>query len=191
MTTLRRLDPGKAVVLCSMALCLAAMVVSSAVYRTTNPSLVKEVEQSGADHGQDVMAMIGQLMQRLQENPQDPDILESLAMAFSRLQAWDRAGQFWKRLLAVEPGNTQARQQLAMTLYRQQDFQGAAGQLQAVLKQDPDDAYAHFNLAILFARHLEAPGRAREHLQAVIDAPGAPEELREEARTRLEELGSS
>jgi Tfp pilus assembly protein PilF len=78
-----------------------------------------------------------------------------------------------------------------MTLYRQQDFQGAAGQLQAVLEQEPDDAYAHFNLAILFARHLEAPGRAREHLQAVIDAPGAPEDLRQEARTRLEELGSS
>jgi len=191
MTTLRRLDPGKAIVLCSMALCLAAMVVSSAVYRTSNPSLVREVEQSGADHGQDVMAMIGQLMQRLQENPQDPEILESLARAFSHMQAWDRAGQFWKRLLAVEPGNSQARQQLAMTLYRLQDFQGAAEQLQAVLQQEPDNAYAHFNLAILLARRLEAPDRAREHLQAVIDAPGTPEDLRQEARTRLEELGAN
>ncbi len=188
MTSLSTVNPGQTLVLGCVAVCLAAMVLTSAVYRTTNPSLVREVEQGGAEHGQDVMTMISQLMQRLQDNPQDPGILESLARAFTQMQAWDRAGMFWKRLLAVEPGNIQARQQLAMALYRQQDFQGAAGQLRSVLRIDPDNVYAHFNLAVLMATYLEAPDESREHLQAVIDNPEAPEDLRNEARNRLDAL---
>lgn len=191
MTSPRSLSNGRILVLGFMALCLSAMVLTSAVYRTSHPSLVKEVERGGGDHGQDVMTMISQLMQRLQDSPQDPDILQSLARAFTHMQAWERSGQFWRRLLAVEPDNIEARQELAMALYHQQDFQGAADQLQTVLSHDPDNVYAHFNLAILMSRHLDAPEKGREHLRAVIENPEAPEDLRQEARQRLESLGSS
>ena len=53
------------------------------------------------------------------------------------------------------------------------------------------NVYAHFNLAILMSRHLDAPEKGREHLRAVIENPEAPEDLRQEARQRLESPGSS
>lgn len=164
---------------------LVCMLGFSTLYRLEHPSLTRVVHQNQAGGQEDMMGMVGQLMQRLEENPEDVSTLRTLGQMFMRMQAWSEAQRFWARLLALEPEDVQARQQLSMSLFRQEEYAAAADELREVLKVDPDNPHAFFNLGILNMYYLDDPQEGQRYFQEVIDSPQAGPELKEQAREQL------
>ena len=169
---------------------LVFIVGYAAFFHANNPSLTIHRHQAH-EHEQsreDVMGMIGQLMQRLEQNPKDVAALRDLGRAFMRMQAWAEAERFWNRLLELEPDNAAARQQLAMCLFRLQEFASAAKELKEVLKLDPDNGYALFNLGIINTHYLQDKEQGRKYFQKILDMQNAAPELKKEAQKQLENM---
>ena len=167
-------------------LALVGMTGYSLVYRMDHTSLTQHREQSSAPSREDMMGMVGQLMQRLEENPQDETTLRTLGQAFMRMQAWEQSERFWTRLLNLHPEDVQARQQLAQTLFRQERYQAAAEELKQVLAREPDNAYAMFNVGVLLTHYLDQKDAGRAYFQHILDSPSAGPELKEQAREQIE-----
>ncbi|MDZ7762413.1 MAG: tetratricopeptide repeat protein [Desulfovermiculus sp.] len=156
------------------------------MYRLEHPSLTRVVHQNQSGGEEDMMGMIGQLMQRLEENPEDVSTLRTLGQVFMRMQAWSDAQRFWTRLLALEPEDVQARQQLSMCLFRQEKYAAAVDELQRVLSLEPDNAYALFNLGILHTHYLNEREKGRAYFEQVIESPHTGPELKDQAQEQLQ-----
>jgi cytochrome c-type biogenesis protein CcmH/NrfG len=165
---------------------LVLMVGYSVAYRWANPSLTIHRSHSHAPEQNDMTDMIGSLMQRLEHNPEDADALRGLGQAFMRMQAWSQARRFWERLVAVEPGNTDARQRLAMCLFRLEEYAAAADELTQVLQTEPDNGYALFNLGVLYTHYLHDPKQGTAYFQSIVDSPGVSPEIKDQAQEQLE-----
>ncbi|MGM0423766.1 MAG: tetratricopeptide repeat protein [Thermodesulfobacteriota bacterium] len=184
------------VVLPLMLLGLLLLLGYTIAYQVKNPGLTQQATQQrgGQEQAQDpeqtqeMMDMVSALMQRVQEDPQDLEALEQLGLIFMRMEAWDRAAKFWKRLLEQEPEHGQARQQLANCYFRQEEYAQAAMELQRVLEQEPEAPHANFNLGLLYAYYLQDEDQAQEHFQNVLDSPAAEGQLQEQAREEMQNL---
>lgn len=163
-------------------LCMAAY---STLYRLEHPSLTRQRHAAHSQEQGDMMGMVGQLMQRLEKNPQDASALQGLGQAFMRMQAWSEAERFFRRLLEVNPDDVQARQQLSMCLFRQEEYSAAAEQLTKVLAAEPDNAYALFNLGVLSTHYLNNTQQGRDYFRQVLDSPQAEPDLKDQAREQL------
>ena len=166
-------------------LALVSMLGYSTLHRLENPSLTRVVHQNHSGGQEDMMGMVGQLMQRLEENPEDVSTLRMLGQVFMRMQAWSEARRFWSRLLALEPGDIQARQQLSMCLFRLEEYAAAEEELQQVVVEEPDNAFALFNLGILHMHYLDDPEKGQRYFQQVIESPQAGPDLKDQAREQL------
>ena len=170
---------------------LAAMVAYSVGYRMEHPSLTKHHNDDpghaghATDMGDNPMAMIGALMQKLQENPGDVGLMSTLGRSFMSMQSWERALTFWDMILEVEAENTLALNQKGVCLFRLKRFEEAAKPLERILVIDKDDLHARFNLGILYKHYLDDPARAKAHFQAVLDAKPDDKTLLEGARKEL------
>ncbi|ACV68275.1 tetratricopeptide repeat protein [Desulfohalobium retbaense] len=170
-------------VLAALGAGLVILFAGSVVYRTMHPSLVVQTNQPQSGGGS--MEQISALMGQLQENPGDVNALSRLAIAFSRMEAWDRAATFWQRVLDQEPANMRALQGMAMASFRMQQFETAVTYLRKALEEDPQSYRTHYNLAIVYKHFLQQPDKARSHFQTVANASEAPAELREQAKAEL------
>jgi tetratricopeptide (TPR) repeat protein len=177
---------GHKSILAIAGLGLVLIFVSSFVYRVNNPSLTIK-RQTERQSEAAPMEMIGQLMRKLEQNPQDVSTLRSLGRAFMSMQSWQRAASFWQRLLEVEPKNKEAAHQLAMCYFRMEDFNKSAARLEKIINFDPKSYHAHYNLGILYKHYLNDMQKARKHLKIVINAEEAKEDLRQEAQKELQE----
>jgi cytochrome c-type biogenesis protein CcmH/NrfG len=171
-----------------LILALLLLVGYSVVYRVDHPSLTVHRHDAQSVDQEDMMAMVGQLMQRLEHDSEDITALHGLGQAFMRMEAWSEAQRFWMRLLTLEPDNTAARQHLAICLFRLQEYRAAAEELQHVLTIEPDNGNALFNLGILYAHYLQDADQGREYFERIIELPDAGTELKEQAREQLEDL---
>lgn len=187
MSSQNRLYSGLALGL--VVLALMGMVGYSVAYRLHHPSLTREIEHTHSSGQEDMMGMVSQLMQRLEQDPEDTSALRGLGQAFMRMQAWSEAQRFWNRLLGLEPDNVQARQQLSMSLFRQEKYAAAEEELRHILNSEPNNAYVLFNLGILHTYYLENEEQGRSYFQQVLDAPGAEPELKEQAKEHLKKNG--
>lgn len=164
---------------------LVCMMGYSTLYRLEHPSLTRVVHQNQDSGQEDMMGMVGQLMNRLKENPEDVSTLRTLGQMFMRMQAWSEAERFWTRLLALQPEDVQARQQLSMCLFRQEEYAAAAHELKQVLEADSGNPHTLFNLGILHMYYLDDQQEGKKYFQQVIDSPQAEPELKDQAREQL------
>jgi tetratricopeptide (TPR) repeat protein len=180
---------GQRIVLALMACGLIAMFTFAVHFRVQNPSLTQRRVQHGqqTDRAQ-VMAMIGQLMEKLQDNPNDTTTLENLGMIFSSMQEWKRASHFWQRLLEIDSRNLEAHQQLALCLFRTKDHDQAVDHLKTVLELDPNNAYALYNLAMIHTYYLDDPEKGRLYFQELLRQNNVDEQLQDKARQELQVL---
>ena len=77
-----------------------------------------------------------------------------------------------ERALALDDTRTAARRARGLARYALQDYGPAAEDLEQVLVEDPDDAYAHLTLGVAYMEFLGQRDRAREHFEAYRDAGG-------------------
>lgn len=173
---------------------LVAMAIGSFIYRMEHPSLVVENQQHSApptsmEKGPS-MEMIQAMMKKLDENPDDVQIMYVLGEQFRRMKAFDRAKGLYVRALKVEPDNLQVLRMLGLTEFNLQEYQASAQTFGRVIQLDPKDFTTFFNLGILNKHFLDKPDKAREYFQKVIDLPDVPKETLAEAKSELESLGN-
>ena len=82
----------------------------------------------------------------------------------------------FKRVVEMFPQSRDARRELGITYYQQQDQHDALEQFEALQGIDPDDLAAHYNLSILY-RRMGMPEKAADQQAMFVDKkvdPGAP-----------------
>ena len=180
-------------VLAFVAFSLVVIFAASFVYRLERPSL--EVRQkkgsAGMPQGMDnamngPMREVMELMQKLQENPDDPGLQMAMAERFLAMGSYDRAKAFLDKLVKVRPDDPDVLNALGVVRYNLQDPEGAKAAFEAILARDGEDYRARFNLGLLYKYALGQPEKAKEALAAVIASPKTDPETRKTAQTELE-----
>ncbi|MBV8750666.1 MAG: tetratricopeptide repeat protein [Candidatus Eremiobacteraeota bacterium] len=135
-----------------------------------------------------IMQELQALRARLAHNPKDLAALVRFGDMEFDAQKFDKATDFYRRALALDPSNPDVRTDLATALHENGHDLDALAQLDAVLKERPDFRPAVFNRGVV----LQAIGRrtdaiaAFKHYLAITgpDDPRAPN-----ARAALQQLG--
>lgn len=195
MTTDRPGGPNASgrMVLAFMAFVLLAVFGGSFVYRMERPSLeVHQKKSQAAMPGAMDQAMNGPmkevmaLMQKLQDNPDDPDLQLAMAEKFMAMGSFERAKVFLDKVSKVRPDDPDVRNAMGVTLYNLKDLDGAKAAFEGILARDAADYRALFNLALLNKYALNQPDKAAEGFKAVIASPQADPETKATAQKELE-----
>ena len=194
-TTDRPVGPNSSgrMVLAFVGFALAIIFVGSFVYRMRSPGL--EVHQKARPGGmpegmgeamngpmKEVMA----LMQKLQENPDDPGLQLAMAEKFMAMGSFDRAKVFLDKVAKARPDDPDVQNAMGVTLYNLKDLDGAKAVFEALLARDAGDYRARFNLALLYKYALNDPAKAAEGFKAVVASDKADPETRATAQKELE-----
>jgi len=186
--------------LLALGLGLAAMLLASAAWRLTHPSLTVVNQRAAHEHGEagegggapggmpgmQGMGDMGQLMQRAAANPRDVEALTGIAERFLMMNAPDKAMLFLDRALAERPADAHILDLKALALAGLGRGPEAVEYLNMALQGDPENAQVRFHLGMLFKYSLAKPDEAAAQFRKVRDAAGAPEELRQQAAAELE-----
>jgi Flp pilus assembly protein TadD len=180
-------------VLAFVAFGLLVLFVGSFLYRMERPSLEVRQEPRPGAMGQAMgQAMSGpmkevlELMQKLKERPDDPDLQLEMAERFMDMGAFDRAKIFLDKVARIRPEDPDVQNALGVTLYNLKDIEGAKAAFEGMLARDPEDYRARFNLGLLYKYALGQPDKASEALRAVVDNPKTDPKTRETAQKELE-----
>lgn len=134
-----------------------------------------------------VGAMLGELRTRLKTNPNDLAALVGLGNAFFDAGKYDGALPYYRRALALDPGNPDVRTDEATALHQTGHDLDALRELDAVLHARPTFGQALYNRGVV----LRAIGRREDALAAfkrfIAVAPNDPRAA--DARTEIGELG--
>lgn len=187
-TTTAQPDQGRRLVVAVLGFGLLLLFIGSFIYRLQNPSLTIQAKQSEPSPA---MNDIGELMTRLDSQPNHLPTLMTLGDQFMRMGSWDRASVFWKRALAVDPSQDRALNGLGVAYYNQDQFAESAEQFQHIITMHPDNHRAHFNLGMLYKHYLDDAGKARLHFERVLELNPADEELITRIQGELSDLTPS
>ncbi|MGE4291822.1 MAG: tetratricopeptide repeat protein [Desulfovibrio sp.] len=198
--------PGRKIVLLLAVLGLAAMFFSSLFYRWEHPGLQKAMRQQASEAPQapgaagsapegmggmagmdmeGVRAMIAGLEKRLEENPKDIEALLQLASIRTMRGDKEGAAGFIDRAQAAAGSDKLALMDIAGRWFELERFDKAAQALETILRSEPDEMFAHYNLGLLYKYRLNQPEKAREHLEKVAQGKHDFEDLREQAQKAL------
>ncbi len=135
-----------------------------------------------------VMQALTELRGRLARNPKDLAALVQLADMEFDSRHFDKAIDYYRRALALDPSNPDVRTDDAVALHESGHDIDALAQVDRVLKERPDFHSALFDRGIILqaiGRRADAAADFRRYLKVVhSDDPRAAE-----ARTALQELG--
>lgn len=177
-----------------LAVCLGAMLVVSLVERFRNPRLVEVVgqsmppgmgaaPQSGAPAGPG--DEIARLMQEAGRNPDNGEVIFHLAEALVAAGNWEAAETFARRAMVLDVSNPAPLHLLGVITHNLGREKEAADLLERALAMK-EDAGVRYSLGVLYTYFLKDAERGRAHLQAALDLPDTPEEMRERIREELE-----
>ena len=100
----------------------------------------------------------------LSENPNDPDLLYNLGMAYSDKNKLAHSIELLSRLMSVKPDHVNGRVALGIALVRNNQNEEGVRELQAAAEQEPDNLWAHRNLGGALIQYKRFP-EAVEHLR--------------------------
>ncbi len=183
---------GRKVLLTGIFLSLAAMFVSSILYRVEHPNLtVQSKQQRHAPEGMRQMGMGGlkEMMAKVESEPENVNNLIELSNAFLMMRAWDRALVFLEKARALQPDNLMILKSVGICYFQKQKYEEAVEVYEHILGLDDKDALAHYNLGIIFRHFLHDPESSARHFRAVLDLAHNDEEMKKNARSELKELG--
>jgi cytochrome c-type biogenesis protein CcmH/NrfG len=181
-------------VLAFMAFCLVIIFAASFLYRLERPTLEvqqKKGGQGGMPQGMDAamngpMREVMELMQKLQENPDDPGLQMAMAERFMAMGSFDRAKTFLDKVAKVRPDDPDVLNALGVVRYNMNDLDGAKAAFEAILAKDAEDFRARFNLGLLYKYAYKDEAKAKQALSAVIASPKTDPETRKTAQEELE-----
>jgi tetratricopeptide (TPR) repeat protein len=180
-------------VLAFIGFSLVIIFAASFVYRLERPTL--EVQQKKSQGGMPPgmgeamngpMREVMELMQKLQENPDDPGLQLAMAERFMAMGSFDRAKTFLDKVEKVRPNDPDVLNALGVVRYNLNDLDGAKAAFEAILAKDAEDFRARFNLGLLYKYAYKDEAKAKEALSAVIASPKTDPETRKTAQQELE-----
>ncbi|AAS95525.1 tetratricopeptide repeat protein [Nitratidesulfovibrio vulgaris] len=179
-------DGPRKAILAVMGLSLLVMLGGSFLYRLNHPGLVVEGRQQppAATQGPSEAEVLGPMMQRLQQNPNDLEALVFLGEHFLGHEDWARAEAFLQRAVIAAPTEGRPLYLLGIAQYHREQFAPAAETFERLLAIN-DEPAARYNLGLLYLHYLNDKPKALQHLKAVVAAKDAPEELRKRAGEEL------
>jgi tetratricopeptide (TPR) repeat protein len=172
---------------------LAVLFFAAVVYRVEHPSIVQreEARQMPGGGGMDAMgdmSGLSAMMKKLQDNPDDMETMRSLGMTFMEMKAWDKSISFWDMILERVDDDIMALNQKGFCLFEMEKYAEATEYFERMLRVEPQNPRAHFNLGIIFKYYLEEPEKAVPHFQAVVDSrPDDPQLLKNAERELAED----
>lgn len=89
------------------------------------------------------------LLEKLKSNPTDAELLGQLGALYSYAHQFQESAEYFSKSLQADPKNLIVRTQFASSLYYKGDVDGSLKELQEVLKSDPKNANALFNLGMM------------------------------------------
>lgn len=155
-------------------------------YRQLNPPAAGNwaaakplLEQALQEHRRGRLDTAIQLYQSaLRQDPASGDAYQNLAAAYLQRGEIQNALNFGELAVVLRPDSPPARLNFALALERGEYYQDAASEAEALVASHPNDVRGHLLLGNLYARHLGAPARAREHYLKVIELePGHPQSV--------------
>ncbi|MGE4192727.1 MAG: tetratricopeptide repeat protein [Pseudodesulfovibrio sp.] len=198
MTDSRVLFGRKAVIL-AVFVSLAAMFVTSFVYRLENPNLFVKAKQqsfsqageSGAPEGMGgamngAMSRVREFMDRVKEHPDDVEALVGLGNSFLMMRAWDRALEPLEKARTLAPQDATVLKAVGIAYFNKGDYAKATECYEGVLKIDPNDTLALFNLGVIYKHYSQKPDEAGTYFEKVLELEKEDAEMIKLAR---EELG--
>ncbi len=177
--------PLRKPVLAVMAAALFALLVTSFLDRTMVQAGRPARTQA---KGKGPMAVVPELMAKLQQNPNDEETILKLADAFMGGKDWQRAEHFYGEALKINPKNLGALFHRAIVNLEQARFPEAVGDFKAVLAIKPDVAEAHYYIGMVSKYELKDPQTAKEHLEKALALAPRGKELAAETQKELENL---
>ncbi len=162
---------------------LLAMLVATGHYLIMHPSLVVhvsggqagETEPSGASAGAD--SGVVEHMQRLKEDPDNPDVLCMVARHFLGENDLARSEHLVSRACELAPKHAEAQYLLGVVRHRQGRNDEAAAALERSLALR-NDAAIRYSLGVLYTHFLNQPARGQKEFSAALEAPGLSEDLK-------------
>ncbi|WP_319583735.1 tetratricopeptide repeat protein [uncultured Pseudodesulfovibrio sp.] len=199
MTDSRVLFGRKAVIL-AVFVSLAAMFVTSFVYRLENPNLFVKAKQQqsfsqagegGAPEGMGgamngAMSRVREFMDRVKEHPDDVEALVGLGNSFLMMRAWDRALEPLEKARALAPQDVTVLKAVGIAYFNKGDYAKATECYQGVLQLDPNDTLALFNLGVIYKHYSQKTDEAGTYFEKVLELEKEDAEMIKLAR---EELG--
>lgn len=158
----------------------AILIIALLFWKNQDPQpLASEAGGAAQEQGvpnmaamQSVHETLERLKQRLAADPNDLVAIDSLASMYTIAGSYEKAIQFYERHLAIEPDNTDTKMMLAHSYFQLQRLDDAMKVVQGVLKNEPTNALALFNLGVIYSSQGKQK-EATQHLQIIIDTyPG-------------------
>ena len=117
---------------------------------------------------------IATLKENLKQNPKHVPVLLRLAQMSREVGRLNESANYLKDAVAQEPSNRDARLEFGRILFDTGDVAGATREMEALLKSDPADVDALYNLGAIYG-NLSQDDRARGYFEkAVATAPESP-----------------
>ncbi len=170
-----------------LGLCFAAMLIVSVTQRFLNPQLVvpSQTRAEAAPDANSMNGQIGELMQKIGENPNDVETMLHLVQHLVATRNWQAAETFAQRAVALDVLNHKALYLLGFIKHNLDQNKDAALLLEKAVAIK-DDAQVRYSLGMLYIYFLNDPERGYAHLEAALKAPA----LDDEVKARIgEELG--
>ncbi len=121
---------------------------------------------------QSVHETLQRLQKRLEADAHDVVAMDSLAAMYAIAGSYDKASKYYERHLEIEPDNLDVKMMLAHSYFQLQRLDDAMKLVQSVLKKEPTNALALFNLGVIYSSQGKQK-EATQHLQIIIDTyPG-------------------
>jgi cytochrome c-type biogenesis protein CcmH/NrfG len=89
------------------------------------------------------------LLEKLKSHPGDAELLGQLGALYSYAHQFQESAEYFSKSLQADPRSLIVRTQLASSLYYKGDVDDAVKELQIVLKSDPKNVDALFNLGMM------------------------------------------
>jgi cytochrome c-type biogenesis protein CcmH/NrfG len=150
------------------AICLAVGLVVGYVFLGSNatPSLARPQASAGpapaspgamGNHPKITVDQMKQmadvqahaLVEKSKSDPKNAKLLVQIAAVYQSTHQFKEAADYYDRALKIEPKNTAARTQMASCLFYSGNADGALHELNLVLKSNPKDTNALFNLGMI------------------------------------------
>ncbi len=183
---------AKNVVLAFMALGIVVMLGASFMQRINNPDLVMQARGSAPMQAESMSAndtpmspQVGELMQAIQENPNDIPTIFRLTESLIESAEWSAAENFIHRALELEPQNAQAHYLHGIILYNSGKHDEAYTAFESVVKIK-EDASARYSLGILQVYHFEDLNKGIEQFEIGLSNPNIHDELKNAIQAELD-----
>jgi cytochrome c-type biogenesis protein CcmH/NrfG len=107
-------------------------------------------------------AVVSAAMEKISQNPNDTEALQTIADQYFNAQQFATAATFLDKILAIDPKNIQALLGRGATAFNQSDAAGAKSYWTQVLAIDPKNAEAHYDLGYLYMSTQDYAGMQSE-----------------------------